>query len=143
MRTQIITAVLIASGLCAGAVGCGSGRQPTPSHTSATTTPSSETRAPATPPTAVGVSPGGVTTKVDVPSEATESQYGQACHTAREWMDAQHTDPTKLVEPYLKTLQQPGASGPGTFDTTWAQLTPAQQAGVIMAADQAARGECS
>jgi hypothetical protein len=93
-------------------------------------------------PKAIGVSPGGVTTKVDVPSEATESQYGQACHAAREWMDAQHADPKTLVEPYLKTLQQPEATGPGTFDMSWTQLTAAQQAGVIMAADQAARGEC-
>jgi len=140
MRTQLVTAVLIAAGVCAGAAGCGSNPQPAPSRTPTTTSTSPST--PATPPNAVGVSPGGVTTKVDVPSEATESQYGQACHAAREWMDAQHVDPTTLVEPYLKTLQQPGATGPGTFDTTWAQLTPAQQAGVIMAADQASRGEC-
>jgi len=140
MRTQLVTAVSIAAGVCVGVAGCSSNPQPAPSHTS--TTASSPTSTPSAPPNAVGVSPGGVTTKVDVPSEATESQYGQACHAAREWMDAQHVDPTTLVEPYLKTLQQPGATGPGTFDTTWAQLTPAQQAGVIMAADQASRGEC-
>jgi len=97
---------------------------------------------PAAPTVTAGVSPDGVTTKVDVPSAATESQFGQACHAAVEWMKAQHTDTTTLVEPYLKTLQQPDAVGPGTFDKPWAALTPAQQAGVIMAAEQAARGEC-
>jgi hypothetical protein len=96
-----------------------------------------------TPPGAVGVSPGGVTTKVDVPSDATESQYGQACHAAKVWMDTQGGDAHTLVEPYLKLLQAPGAAGPGTFDTPWAQLTPAQQAGVIIAVTSAANAECA
>lgn len=91
---------------------------------------------------AVAVSPGGVTTAVDVPSDATESQYGQACHAAKLWLDEQHAEPRTLVEAYLKTLQAPDASGPGSFNTPWAQLTPAQQAGVIMAANAAANGEC-
>lgn len=95
-----------------------------------------------TPPDSVDVSPGGVTTKVDVPSDATESQYGQACHAAREWMNTQQGDPPILAEAYLKELQNPGAVGPGTFDTSWAQLTPAQQAGVIMAVYGAANAEC-
>jgi hypothetical protein len=94
-------------------------------------------------PGSVGVSPGGVTTKVDVPSDATESGYGQACHAAKIWMDQQQADPKTLVEPYLKVLQTPGANGPGTFNTPWAQLTPAQQAGVIIAVNGAANGECS
>jgi protein-disulfide isomerase len=149
MRIQLVRVVLVTAGLSVAANGCGSGQQPTPPHsttstTTASTTAGPETQAPtqAVPPNAIGVSPGGVTTKVDVPSEATESQYGQACHAAREWMDVQHADPKTLVEPYLKMLQQPAASGPGTFDTTWSKLAPAQQAGVIMAANQAARGEC-
>lgn len=91
---------------------------------------------------AVAVSPGGVTTAVDVPSDATESQYGQACHAAKLWLDEQHAEPRMLVEDYLKTLQAPEANGPGSFNTPWAQLTPAQQAGVIMAANAAANGEC-
>ncbi|MBI3227119.1 MAG: lipoprotein LpqV [Mycolicibacterium cosmeticum] len=91
---------------------------------------------------AVAVSPGGVTTAVDVPSDATESQYGQACHAAKLWLDEQHAQPVTLVEDYLKTLQAPEANGPGSFNTPWAQLTPAQQAGVIMAANAAANGEC-
>ena len=51
-------------------------------------------------------------------------------------------EPRTLVEDYLKTLQAPEANGPGSFNTPWVQLTPAQQAGVIMAANAAANGEC-
>jgi hypothetical protein len=93
-------------------------------------------------PGAVGVSPGGVTTRVDVPADATESQYGQACHAAKVWMDGQQKDPKTLVEPYLKMVQAPGFTGPGNFNTPWANLTPAQQAGAIMAVTGAANGEC-
>lgn len=136
------------------AAGCGSGGPTAVSSTASTSTasaaPSSTSSSeppplPAqdTPPGAVGVSPGGVTTKVDVPSDATESQYGQACHAAKVWMDTQGGDAHTLVEPYLKLLQAPGAAGPGTFDTPWAQLTPAQQAGVIIAVTSAANAECA
>lgn len=93
-------------------------------------------------PDEIGVSPGGVTTRVDVPADATESQYGQACLAAKHWMDNQGGDPQPLVEPYLKLLQEPGFSDPGNFNTPWVDLTPAQQAGVIMAANAAANGEC-
>ena len=79
---------------------------------------------------------------VDVPSDATESQYGQACHAAKVWMDGEQGDPQAMVESYLKTLQVDGAVGPGSFDTPWAKLTPAQQAGVIMAVTGAASGQC-
>jgi hypothetical protein len=136
--------------LALGMAGCSSGNQPvapsTSAATSATTTTAVSEPAPlpaeAAPPGSVGVSPGGVTTRVDVPSDATESQYGQACHAAKVWMDEQHTDPQTLVEPYLKVLQTPGPAGPGTFNTPWAQLTPAQQAGVIIAVTSASNGEC-
>jgi len=93
-------------------------------------------------PGAVGVSPGGVTTRVDVPADATESQYGQACHAAKVWMDSQQADPKTLVEPYLKMVQEVDFTGPGNFNTPWANLTPAQQAGVIMAVTGAANGDC-
>ncbi|MCV7224590.1 lipoprotein LpqV [Mycolicibacterium komossense] len=140
------------------AVACGSSGQPAASSATApaSATPTTSSSAPAestsepgplpaepVQPGAVGVSPGGVTTKVDVPADATESGYGQACHAAKVWMDEQHADPQTLVEPYLKVLQAPGANGPGTFNTPWAQLTPAQQAGVIIAVNSAAKGECA
>jgi hypothetical protein len=79
---------------------------------------------------------------VDVPADATESQYGQACHAAKVWMDSQQADPKTLVEPYLKMVQEAHFTGPGNFNTPWANLTPAQQAGVIMAVTGAANGKC-
>jgi hypothetical protein len=123
--------------------GCSPNEQK-PSTTPTTTATSELPPLPAEPakPGAVGVSPGGVTTQVDVPSDATESQYGQACHAAKVWMDGQHTDPKTLVEPYLTVVQAPDFTGPGNFNTPWANLTPAQQAGVIMAVTAAANGQC-
>jgi hypothetical protein len=123
--------------------GCSSNEQK-PSPSTPTTSTSELPPLPAEPaqPGAVGVSPGGITTRVDVPSDATESQYGQACHAAKVWMDSQQADPKTLVEPYLKIVQAPDFTGPGNFNTPWANLTPAQQAGVIMAITGAANGEC-
>lgn len=77
-----------------------------------------------------------------MPADATESQYGQACHAATVWMDSQQGDKKTLVEPYLKMVQAPGFLGPGNFNTPWANLTPAQQAGVILAVTGAGNGEC-
>jgi Putative lipoprotein LpqV len=123
--------------------GCSTTEQK-PSTSSPTTSTSELPPLPAEPaqPGAIGVSPGGVTTRVDVPADATESQYGQACHAAKVWMDTQQGDPKSLVEPYLKMIQAPGFTGPGNFNTPWASLTPAQQAGVIIAINGAANGEC-
>jgi hypothetical protein len=123
--------------------GCSSNEQK-PSTPPPTTSTSELPPLPAEPaqPGAVAVSPGGVTTQVDVPADATESQYGQACHAAKVWMDSQQTDPKTLVEPYLKVIQTPYYTGPGSFNTPWANLTPAQQAGVILAVNGAANGEC-
>ena len=139
MRVSFLSAAVLAAGLSTVMSGCGNDGQPAPTGTPSTTTSSSVAPAPSA---VAGVSPGGVTPRVDVPAAATESQFGQACHAAVEWMGIQHADPATLVEPYLATLQQPDAAGPGTFDLRWSALTPAQQAGVIMAAEQAARGEC-
>jgi hypothetical protein len=124
---------------------CSSHEQKSSTSTPPQTTPTSELPPlPAEPaqPGAIGVSPGGVTTKVDVPADATESQYGQACHAAKVWMDGQQADPKTLVEPYLQMIQAPDFTGPGNFNTPWAKLTTAQQAGVIMAVSGAANGEC-
>ena len=145
MRRYPQRVVLCGALLTLAVAGCSSNEQKSSTSTQPLTTSTSELPPlPAEPaqPGAVGVSPGGVTTQVDVPSDATESQYGQACHAARVWMDSQQTDSKTLVEPYLKVLQAPDFTGPGNFNTPWANLTPAQQAGVIMAVTGAANGEC-
>ena len=144
MRRYPERVALLAVLLTLTAAGCSSDEQK-PSPSTPTTSTSELPPLPAEPaqPGAVGVSPGGVTTRVDVPSDATESQYGQACHAAKVWMDSQQgADPKTLVEPYLKVIQAPDFTGPGNFNTPWANLTPAQQAGVIMAVNGAANGEC-
>ena len=143
MRRYPRRVALIAVLLALIVAGCSSKEQQ-PSTPPPTTSTSELPPLPAEPaqPGAVGVSPGGVTTRVDVPADATESQYGQACHAAKVWMDSQQADPKTLVEPYLKMVQAPDFTGPGNFNTPWANLTPAQQAGVIMAVNGAANGEC-
>ncbi|GAA2437260.1 lipoprotein LpqV [Mycolicibacterium llatzerense] len=120
--------------------GCGPDKQSGTAQTPAAELPTQSHEHPA--PGGVAVSPGGVTTAVDVPSAATESEFGQACHAAKLWMDGQRADPTTLVEPYLSILQRPETRDPGNFNTPWVELTAAQQAGVIMAATSASKGEC-
>jgi hypothetical protein len=138
-RVALCTALLAIT-----VAGCSSNKQEPPASTPPSTSISELPPLPAEPakPGALGVSPGGVTTKVDVPADATESQYGQACHAAKVWMDSQQADPKTLVEPYLQLIQAPDFIGPGNFNTPWAKLTPAQQAGVIIAVTGAANGEC-
>lgn len=144
-RNSKAAVVVLAAGMSLLGAGCSATGEKTPQTTGRTTTSTSEM--PALPPEptpagAAGISPGGVTTTVDVPADATESQYGQACHAAKLWMDGQGGEPKTLVEPYLKVLQAPEFSDPGNFNTPWTQLTPAQQAGVIMAVNGAANGDC-
>lgn len=94
-------------------------------------------------PGSVGVSPGGVTTRVDAPADSSEEEYGQACRAAKMWMNQHGGDSRTLFEPYLATLQAPGAvPGAATFNTPWAQLTPPRQAAVIVAVRAAADGQC-
>jgi hypothetical protein len=58
------------------------------------------------------------------------------------WMEAKGGDPATLVEPFLKELQGSAAPGPATFNSTWGQLSTAQQAAVIVAVKAAAEGGC-
>jgi hypothetical protein len=95
-----------------------------------------------TPSDPIGVSPDGVTTRVDVPAESTEEQYAQACMAAKKWMESKGGDPTTLVEAMLKEAQTSTEPGPTTFDSTWAQLSTAQQAAVIVAVRAASEGGC-
>jgi putative lipoprotein LpqV len=143
MRRYLRRVALLIALLTLTVVGCSSNEQK-PSPSTPTTQTSEPPPLPGEPaqPGAVGVSPGGVTTRVDVPADATESQYGQACHAAKVWMDTQQVEPKTLVEPYLKIVQAPDFVGPGNFNTPWANLTPAQQAGVVIAVTGAANGDC-
>ena len=124
--------------------GCSSGGEggPTSAQTRTTTPTSSETHTPA--PGAIEVSPNGVTTAVGAAAESTEQEYFQACQAAKAWMDQQGGDPKSQIEPYLATLQKPDTQpGPSTYNTPWAQLSPARQAAVIVAVQAAADALCA
>ena len=123
--------------------GCSLGGEGGPTSAKPTTTPptSSETHTPA--PGAVEVSPGGVTTAVGADAESTEDEYSQACQAAKAWMDQQGGDRKSQVEPYLKMVQAPETPpGPATYNTPWAQLSPARQAAAIVAAQAGADSLC-
>jgi len=96
----------------------------------------------AAPPGAVGLSPGGVTTRIDIPADSTEEEYYQACHAAKEWMDAQPKTGASLFEPYLSMVQASPSGTAGSWNTPWSALAPARQAAVIVAARAAANDEC-
>ena len=125
-----------------GTVGCShsasSGRATSSSPAPA---PSSAVSA-APPPGAVGLSPAGVTTRVDVPADSTEEEYFQACHAAKLWMADQPNTGESLLEPYLAMVQTSPSPTAGSWNTRWADLTPARQAAVITAARAAANDEC-
>ena len=111
--------------------------------TSPTARPARSSAAPESlPPGAVGLSPSGVTTRVDVPADSTEEEYFQACHAAKLWMEAQPRTGESLLEPYLAMVQTSASGGAGSWNTRWADLTPARQAAVITAARAAANDEC-
>lgn len=88
------------------------------------------------------MSPGGVTTEIDVPAQSTEEEYAQACLAAKDWMTSRGGDPNSMVETYLKQLQSSSESGPATFRSTWAELDDAHRAAVIIAVRAAADGGC-
>jgi Putative lipoprotein LpqV len=135
-----VTAVA-AAGLAVTVAGCThevSGRA-----TSAPAASSAVARSPGSaPPEAVGLSPAGVTTRVDVPADSTEEEYFQACHAAKQWMEAKPKTGESPLEPYLAMVQASPTGHPGTWNKKWADLTPARQAAVITAAKAAANDEC-
>lgn len=120
--------------------GCSSGGSGKP--TAVAPVPSAEQQPAETGSGPIGMSPGGVTTRIDVPAQSTEEQYAQACLAAKEWMGSKGGDPHTLVEPYLKDLQASTESGPATFKETWAALDEAHRAAVIIAVKAAADGGC-
>jgi len=130
------TVCLVATALVACSSGEGSKPKPVGAAASAAQSEAAPSQGP------LGVSPGGVTTRMEIPAESTEEQYAQACLTAKDWMDAQGGDPHTLVEPYLKEVQSSTDSGRASFGKTWTQLTDPQRAGVIIAVRAAADGGC-
>lgn len=90
----------------------------------------------------IGLSPDGVTTRIEIPAQSTEEQYAQACLSAKDWMTARGGDPDTLVEPYLKEVQASTESGRPTFGKTWSQLSDPERAAVIIAVRAAADGGC-
>jgi Putative lipoprotein LpqV len=114
----------------------------TPTSVGASGGPGTKEAAATVPPGVVALSPAGVTTKINMPAKSTEEEYFQACHAAEVWMQGKPGDRQALIEAYLAAVQAPGVSGPGTWNTPWAALPLARQAGVIVAAKAAANDEC-
>ncbi|WP_454231957.1 lipoprotein LpqV [Mycolicibacterium fortuitum] len=151
MRRYTWTASLTAGAAAAAGlsllIGCSteagkdqSGESAAPSSQATTT----ESPTPTVKPGEVATSPGGVTTAVGADAQSTEEEYFQACHAAKIWMEAKGGDLKAQIEPYLASLQAPGAApGPGTYNVAWAELEPGRQAAVIVAAQAAADELCS
>nr|WP_077102426.1 lipoprotein LpqV [Mycobacterium terramassiliense] len=136
-RSGVVVAALLLA-----VTGCSHGTPggTAPSHS---TRPSGIPRGPASAsPDAIGLTPGGVTTRVDVPADSTEEEYFQACHAAKVWMEAQPRTGASLFEPYLAMVQASPSGTPGTWGARWSELTLARQAAVITAARAAAADEC-
>ncbi len=132
----VLTTALLAVAGCSH--GAGSGKAIYPSGP-----PAPSSAASVAPPSgAVGLSPAGVTTRVDVPADSTEEEYFQACHAAKLWMAAQPKTGESLLEPYLAMVQTSPSPTAGSWNTRWADLAPARQAAVITAARAAANDEC-
>lgn len=134
-------AVIVAIGLLA-VTGCSHGApngKIAPSSTRPSGIPSGPTSAP---PGAIGLSPAGVTTRVDVPADSTEEEYFQACHAAKIWMEAQPRTGASLFEGYLAMVQASPSGTDGSWNARWSDLTLARQAAVITAARAAANDEC-
>ena len=105
--------------------------------------PLSEQPAAATPGgPSIGISSGGVTTRIDEPAQSTEEQYAQACVAAKDMLSARGDEPQGQVEPLLQEVQKSTDPSPVTFKKTWAELSTAQQAAVIIAVNAAADGGC-
>src|SRR5690242_3340128 len=133
----VVVAAFVA-GTAMAIAGCSHG-----AHTGAPATSARQSGNPnGAPAGSVGLSPAGVTTRVDVPADSTEEEYYQACHAAQEWMDAQPKTGASLFEPYLSMIQTSPSGTAGSWNAPWSKLTAARQAAVIVAARAAANNEC-
>ena len=135
-------AIVVAAGL-SSATGCSHGADNGTRITSSSAQSSAAPGVPSSaPPGAIGLSPNGVTTRVDVPADSTEEGYFQACHAAKLWMEAQPKAGGSVFEPYLAMVQASPSGTAGSWNVRWADLTLARQAAVITAARAAANEEC-
>ena len=133
--------VVVATGLLA-ITGCSHGAHNGTTTSSSARPPGIPSGPTSAPPNAIGLSPTGVTTRVDVPADSTEEEYYQACHAAKEWMDGQPKAGQSLFEPYLAMVQASPSGTTGSWNIRWAELTLARQAALITAAHAAANDEC-
>jgi hypothetical protein len=141
MRFYPLLAAAVAAVMAIAGCSSGEGGGPTSAAPTTTTATSSETHTPA--PGAIEVSPGGATTAVGADAESTEEEYSQACQAAKAWIDQQGGDRKSQIEPFLKSIQDPNSTpGPATYNTPWAQLSPARQAAVIVAVQAGADSLC-
>ena len=141
-RPLLLGVVIVATSLSA-VTGCSPGAHHG-AATSASARPSGIPGGPASaPPGAIGLSPAGVTTRVDIPADSTEEEYYQACHAAKVWMDGQPKTGQSLFEPYLAMVQASPSGTAGSWNFRWAELTLARQAALITAARAAANDECA
>lgn len=141
MRSYLLCVAAAATTLAiAGCSSGGDGDQPASAPTTTTAT-SSETHTPA--PGATEVAPGGATTAIGADAESTEEEYSKACQAAKAWIDQQGGDRKSQAEAFLKQIQDPNTPpGPATYNTPWAQLSPARQAAVIVAVQAGADSLC-
>jgi Putative lipoprotein LpqV len=140
-RLGLWTMAVLATGLAATIGGCSQAvsGEPTRAHERS----SAVAGGPGSlPPDAIGVSPAGVTTRVDVPADSTEEEYFQACHAAKQWMESRPKNGESPVEPYLAMVQASPSGTAGSWNKRWVDLTPARQAAVITAAKAAVNDEC-
>lgn len=130
-----VTATLLAG--CSSGAGGGANKAPSASPSVPAAAPQAQSAG-----GPIGMSPEGVTTRIDEPAQSTEEQYAQSCLAAKDWMTARGGDPHTLVEPLLKEIQGAKDPSPVTFKKTWAELSTPQQAAVIVAVSAAADGGC-
>ena len=142
-RRPLLWSAVALAAIIPVAAGCAAGtNKPTPTAVTVPSAPGTKEAAATVPPSGVALSPAGVTTKINVPARSTENEYFQACHAAKAWMQGHPGDHQALIEAYLAAVQAPGVSSAGTWNTPWAALSLARQAGVIVAATAAANDEC-
>ena len=143
-RPLVWGAVVVAIGLAglSGVPGCSRATPNGGSAPSAARPPGIPSGPNSAPPGGIGLSPAGVTTRIDVPADSTEDEYFQACHAAKIWMEAQPRTGESLLLPYLAMVQTSPSGTAGSWNARWSDLPLARQAAVLTAARAAANDEC-